>query len=231
MYLKTLKPNLMKSDIEIQKNVMDELKWQPILTSNEIGVSVKNGVATLNGTVDCYSKKVAAEDAAKRVFGVKAIAEEIEVNISGSEKKNDSEIAAAVVDALKWQSAIQESRFRVKVEKGWVTLEGDVEWEFQREAAQKSVESLNCVWGISNLTRVIPKLSSKDIFQNISEAFKRSATIDSERVKVATEGSTVVLTGVVRSLIEKKDAERTAWLAPGVSSVENKLEVKPYLAV
>lgn len=215
----------MKTDSEIQKNVMAELKWTPQLNSTEIGVAVKNGIVTLSGTVDTYGKKVAAENAAKKLAGVKAVAEDIEVKLSNTGKRNDSEIAEAVVNALKWHSAVQEEKIKVKVENGWVTLEGEVEWEFQKNAARIMIENLIGVVGISNMIKIVPILSAKEVKNKISSAFQRSATIDAEKVNIEVEGGKIILTGKVRSYAEKKDAETAAWLAPGVNKVENRLDV------
>lgn len=215
----------MKTDAEIQKNVMDELKWIPLLKSAEIGVAVKNGVVTISGIVDTYSKKVSAEKAAARVAGVRAVAEDIEVKVSGTGKRTDTEIAEAVLNALKWHSAMQDNKIKVKVDNGWVTLEGEVEWEFQRSAARLMVEDLQGVVGIINSIRIASKLSASDVKSKISSAFHRSATVDAEKIDISVEEHKVVLKGKVRSYAEKKDAENAAWLAPGVNTVDNQIEI------
>jgi osmotically-inducible protein OsmY len=215
----------MKTDQEIQNDVMDELKWEPFLTASEIGVAVKNGIVTLSGTVDRYAKKIAAETAAKKVNGVKAVAEDIEVKLGTSSKKNDTEIAEAAIIALKWHSAMQENKIKISVENGWVTLEGDVDWEFQRNSAKYMVENLIGVVGITNNIKIKTVVASTDVKRKIASAFHRSATVDSEKINITLEGTKVILSGKVRSFAEKKDAENAAWLAPGVNSIENNLEI------
>jgi osmotically-inducible protein OsmY len=216
----------MKTDIQIQKDVMDELKWEPFLNSSEIGVAVKNGIVTLTGIVDSYSKKIYAEKAVKRVSGVTAVAEDIQVGISPSYRKTDAEIAAAVLDALKWHTAIQEDKIRIKVEKGVVTLEGEVEWDYQRVAAKTTIQYLAGVSSVVNLITLKPRISPVDIEKKIQSAFQRHASIDSAKITVDVLGNKVFLHGKVRSFTEKEDAENAVWAAPGVVHVESKLVVE-----
>ena len=216
----------MKSDIQIQKDVMDQLKWEPFLNSSEIGVAVKNGIVTLSGQVDSYSKKLTAENSAKKVSGVKAIAEEIQIGVSPAYKKNDAEIAEAILNALRWHTAVQEEKIKVKVENGNVRLEGEVEWEYQRNNAKVAIENLTGVRSVINAIIVKAKITTTDIQQKISAAFHRSATIDAAKIKAEVISGKVTLRGKVRSIAEKEDAETAAWNAPGVTVVENRLLVE-----
>ena len=216
----------MKTDSQIQKDVMAQLKWEPFLNASEIGVAVKNGIVTLSGQVDSYLKKIAAEDAAKKIAGVKAIAEDIQIGISPANKKTDTEIAEAVVNALKWHTAVQEDKIKIKVENGLVRLEGEVEWEYQKTNATSAVVNLTGVLGVHNLIVVRPKIVSSSIEKRINEAFHRSATIDSSKITAEVSGTKITLRGKVRSYTEKEDAENAAWNAPGVTSVTNNLEIE-----
>lgn len=216
----------MKTDLQIQQDVMDELKWQPFLNSSEIGVAVKNGIVTLSGIVDSYSKKLDAEKAAKKVVGVKAIAEDIQIGVSPVYRKTDAEIAEAVLNALKWHSAIPEEKITVKVEDGNVTLGGELEWEYQKLNARNAIQYLSGVRSVINLITIKPKLDPFELERKISAAFQRSATIDASKVNVSTIGNKVVLTGKVRSFAESEDAEDVAWAAPGVYHVDNKLTIE-----
>jgi len=215
----------MKSDVEILKDVQEELKWDPYLSSSEIGASVKNGIVTLTGIVDAYWKKISAENAVKKISGVTAVVQKIEVKLSESGKRKDTDIAEAIQSAFRWSVLVPKDKIKVKVENGWVTLEGSVEWDFEKNAAQRAVEKLEGVSGVINNIKVAPKVTPGEIKQKIRSAFFRSATVDSDRVTVDVDGGTVTLRGKVRSWAERKEAEREAWLAPGVTKVINDIEI------
>ena len=217
----------MKTDLEIQQDVMNELKWQPFLTSANISVAVKNGIVTLSGTVDNYAQKIDAEKAAKKVTGVKAIAEEIQIGVSPSYNKTDAEIAESVMNAMKWHAAVPEENIKVKVEDGSVTLEGQVEWDYQRSSAKNAINNLLGVRNVINLINVKPRVTAFDVRTKISQALHRTATVDAERISLEIEGNKVILKGKVRSFAEKEDVEGAAWCAPGVTKVESHLEVEP----
>lgn len=218
----------MKTDLELQKDVIEELKWESFINSSEIGVSVKDGVVTLSGSVDSYNKKRIAEQAAMRVLGVKAVAEDITVKLGSSFTKTDAEIAQAALNALKWHSSIDEDRIKLKVDNGWVTIEGSVDWTFEKNAIRMAIENLTGVKGISNLVLISPKVNvnANEVKQKISAAFHRSATIDADNIIISNIGNKVILSGSVRSYAEKQDAERAVWNLPGIVSIENNLEVK-----
>jgi osmotically-inducible protein OsmY len=215
----------MKSDTQIQKDVMAQINWEPMLNAAAIGVSVKDGVVTLNGMVDTYTKKMAAERAAKKVSGVKAVAEDIQVGESSIFKRTDTEIAQAILTALQWHTAVREDKIKIKVEKGVVTLEGDVEWEYQRSAAKKTIENLIGIRMIYNFIAVKPVVTAADLKSKIKAALQRSALLDAENITVDVTGSIAVIRGNVHSISEKEDVESAVWLAPGINVVDNQLQV------
>jgi osmotically-inducible protein OsmY len=214
----------MKTDTQLQKDVMDEIKWEPCVTAAEIGVSVANGVVTLNGTVPTYAEKWAAERAAQRVEGVKAIAEEIQIKPVGMHAKTDMEIAAVAATSLKSHVWVP-TDIQVTVENGWVKLKGNVNWEFQRTAARDSVRFLAGVKGVSNDITMNSTAQPSAIKDAIEKALVRNAEIDAGKVKVAAEGGSVTLSGSVSSWGEKSEAGMAAWNAPGVNSVRNDIAV------
>ncbi|HVZ55460.1 MAG TPA: BON domain-containing protein [Chitinophagaceae bacterium] len=216
----------MKSDTSIRNNVLEELRWEPILSDTRVEVGVTNGMVTLNGTVDTYSKKVIAEKATRRVAGVKGLQDDLQVRPSAGFRRTDAEILEAVRNALTWHTGVREEDIRVSVHGGNLKLEGEVAWEYQRGQVQTAVENLAGVISVTNLISVKPKVSATDVQQKIQDALIRSAAIDSGKITVDVDGSKVVLRGSVRSLLQKQDAEAAAWNAPGVISVENRLEVE-----
>jgi osmotically-inducible protein OsmY len=224
---------MLRSDTDIQKDIIAELKWEPSLRDDDIAVSVRDGVVTLAGFTDSYVDRWKAEQVASKVKGVKAIANDIEVKLPSSSTRPDPDIARAALDALRWNISVPHDRIKVKVEKGWVTLEGDVDWYYQKEAAERSVRYLTGVRGVSNLMTLRARPVPADIKQKIKDALQRGAEFDAEHITVEMDGSKVILRGTVRSFAEMQDAERAARNAPGVTEVENRLTVDPsvYAAV
>lgn len=219
----------MRTDLELQRDVIAELKWQPSLQNEEIGVAVKGGVATLSGDVTTYGRKIEAERAAGSVHGVKAVAVDMNVKLRTSFFHTDSEIAHAALAALKWHAEVPDDKIRIRVEDGRILLEGDAEWHFQRTAAEHAVQYLSGVKSVSNLISVKPrKVSSDNVTRKIHDAFKRSAEIDSSHITVETTDSRVTLKGNVRSWAERRDAEDAAWSAPGVIQVDDRLVVAAF---
>jgi|SRR5689334_11527088 len=218
-------PTKTRTDEQIQREVLDEFKWDARLQPNEIGVAVKDGVVTLTGWIDSYIKKWAAEDAAKRVRGVKAVANDIEVRLPTSAERTDADIAA-VARALEWDAYLLPGKVKATVSKGWVTLEGEVEWQFQKEDAERVVRRLSGVRGVSNAILVRPTVApSYELKRRIEDALVRSAQTDAQRITVEVQGDKVVLRGTVRSWAEKQEAERVAWSAPGVTHVDNLINI------
>lgn len=222
----------MKTDAQLQRDVVAELQWEPSIDATQIGVTVKDGVVALNGYVPVYAHKFKAEAVAKGVHGVKAIANDLEVRLPGSGQRTDADIAAAVVHTLKWDAAVPEDRIQVTVRDGWITLDGTVDWQYQKETADRAVRSLIGARGVTDSILVKsqgePHLEPMEIKAGIEAAFVRSATLDSFGIQVETHGRTVILRGEVHSHMEREDAERVAWAAPSISRVENYLTVTPW---
>jgi len=217
----------MKTDSQLQQDVMAELKWEPLLRAAEIGVSAKDGIITLTGTVDGYAKKVEAEDAVKKVAGVKAVVEKIEVKYASNwAQRDDSDIAAEIVNAFKWSWEVPDAKVKSRVEKGWVTLEGELEWNFQRTAAKNAVRNLQGVTGVSNNITIKSRTDNAIEKADIESALARNWAISNKDIGVNVSGHKATLTGTVDSWYQKDEAGRIAWNAPGVWSVENELLVE-----
>lgn len=215
----------MKTDSKLKEDVMAQLSWEPNLEENQIGVTVEDGVVTLSGVVNDYAQKKAAERAVKKVEGVKAVAEEIEVKYGDAFKKSDKEIAKAAVHALEWNIAVPEEKIFIEVKEGGVYLTGEVKWNFQRGAAQKSVEHLLGVKYVVNDITIKQEVKVADIEEQIKKAFERSADVEAERITVEVDGNTVTLKGSVHTLAQKDEARRTAYNSPNVYVVRNELKV------
>jgi osmotically-inducible protein OsmY len=217
----------MRSDSEIERDVKEELQWDPDLDATDIAVSAKKGVVTLTGFVRSYTDKYEAEAAAKRVAGVAGVANDIEVRMPSVDERPDPEIARDAVAAIKSQLPISSEHIKVVVKNGWVTLEGQVEWQYQRSTAETAVRRIKGVKGVTNLIQLKPRAAPAEIKKKIQEAFKRNAEVDANRIMVETNGGEVILKGTVRSWIEREEAERVAWSAPGVTKVEDHIIVSP----
>jgi osmotically-inducible protein OsmY len=215
----------MRTDAIIKEDVLNELDWEPSIDATKIGVTCIDGVVTLSGHVNTFAEKLAAERAAKRVYGVRAVVEEIEVKIGGVYKRTDQDIAQAALNNLRWRTNVPDKNIKLKVENGWITLEGTVEWNFQRDAAKNAIKDLAGVRGVTNIIVVKAAIEPKNIKEKIKGAFERSATIDADHVNVRVDGHKVILSGSVQSMAEKKQAEAAAWSAPGVTEVVDNLEI------
>ena len=215
----------MKADLQLQRDVAEELRWDPSINEKEIAVAAKDGVVTLRGTVGSYSEKFSAELAAERVTGVRALAQELTVQLPGEHIRDDADLAHAAANALNWDVQVPNDSITATVERGLVTLRGDVDWQYQKEAAGAAVRRLVGVKGVSNFIRLMPVVSTFDVQTKIESALKRSAEVEADRITVESRDGKVTLKGTVRSWSERRDAERAAWQAPGVREVDDRLVV------
>src|SRR5437868_6695063 len=217
----------MRSDSDIKRDVEAELRYEPDIDATDISVTVKNGVVALSGFTKSYIQKYRAEAVAKRIAGVVGLANEIEVRLPGIDERSDAEIAREAVVNLKALLPYSSEHIKVIVRHGWLTLEGEVEWNYQRDYAEQTVRRIEGMKGISNLIRLKPRVEPTQIKRKIEEAFRRSAEVDANRITVEATGGEVVLKGTVRSWAERQEAERVAWAAPGITKVENRIVIQP----
>jgi osmotically-inducible protein OsmY len=215
-----------KSNDVLSKEVIDAIKWEPLLSSNEIDVNVKDGIVTLSGTVDNYTQKKEAEHAVKSIAGVKAVVDDVKVDLYFSAIKSDTDIASSVIKALHGNWAVPDHRLKVTVENGWVTLEGILHWNFQRKAADNAIRYLPGVRGVIDKIKIEAEIKNELGKEIVEKALRRSWILDVDNIKVRVEGKTIYLSGIVDSLFQKDEAERIAWNTPGVWCVDNELVVE-----
>ena len=217
-----------KTDTEIKTDVLSELKYDPSLKVTDIGVLVKDGTVTLNGYATSFDEKLAAVHAVKRVAGVVAIADDIELHIPDANHRTDGEIAAAAAHKIEWATTIPKGTVEIVVRNGWIVLEGEVEWWYQKNAAETVVRSISGVHGVSSSISIKPTDKIAAVGMGIEAAIERNAMLDASKIRVEIVGSKVILHGTVRTLAQREEAERIAWAAQGVFSVEDHLAVKWY---
>jgi osmotically-inducible protein OsmY len=216
---------VVKDDLALRKRVEEELQWDTTIDARKIGVAVEDGVVQLTGEVPTYTDRWRAERAVERVAGVRGIANDIEVKVTAA--PSDVEIAKRATEKLEWNVAVPSGAVTVKVDNGWITLKGEVRYDYQRRAAERAVRDIPGVRGVSNLITLAPKVEPKNLKEQIEKTFVRQATLDANNIDVETDGSTVILRGTVRSWAERRDAERIALSAPGVTSVKNEIKIAP----
>jgi len=216
----------MKTDLQLQRDVLEELKFEPSIREAEIGVAAKGGVVTLTGFVDSYAEKFSAERTAERLSGVKAVADDIKVKLPGSYQRSDTDIAHAAVNALRWDIQVPDDRIKATIEDGWIALEGEVEWQYQKWAAEGAVRNLTGVKGVTNLIAVKPKKASTyEVGLKIKDSLRRHAERDADKITIEAKDGRVTLRGTVSSFAERQDAERAAWQAAGVTKVDDFIAV------
>jgi osmotically-inducible protein OsmY len=215
------------TDLELKRHVEDALSWEPSVDAAEIGVSIDNGVVTLRGKVGTYSEKSTAERVSLAVYGVKAVANDLDVRLMKGFERTDTDIAQAAANAVEWSTVVPSKRVTIAVTDGWVTLKGTLDWNYQKDAAARAVRDLTGVRGVTNLIIVQPRAKTIDVRDKIEAAFKRSAEIDARRINVTAAEGKVILSGQVHSWAERQEAERAAWAAPGVTQVEDRLSITP----
>lgn len=215
----------MLGNMELQKRVLEALDWEPGLEAKEIGVAVNDGIVTLTGLVRSFADRFTAERVVKRLSGVKAIANDLEVRLPGDSRRSDSDLATAAVRALEWDVNVPNDRIKVRVADGWLTLEGQVEWQYQRQAAERAVRHLMGLRGVSNQLTLTARVTPADLKNRIEAAFKRTAELEARKIRVETTGGKVILEGSVHTWAEREEAEDAVWAAPGVTVVEDRLGV------